>query len=46
MLSAVLLLLNDMNEDELHVVKKQVDKKLATIREGSNDLERSEVFTT
>ncbi|CAB3982439.1 C21orf2-like isoform X2 [Paramuricea clavata] len=46
LLSAVLLLLNDMSEDELHLVQKEVDQKLETIRETSNDLERSEVFTT
>ena len=42
----MLLLLNDMSEDELHLVQKEVDQKLETIRETSNDLERSEVFTT
>ena len=46
LLSAVLLLLNDMSEDELRVVQKEVDQKLDTMRERSDNVERSEVFTT
>ena len=41
-----MLLLNDMSEDELQEVQKEVDQKLETIRERSAHLEQSEILTT
>ncbi|XP_028395257.1 cilia- and flagella-associated protein 410-like [Dendronephthya gigantea] len=46
LLSAVLLLLNDMSEEELKVVQKEVHQKLDTMHERGGSLELIEVFST